>query len=154
VDVEMVAEKNTYRTRDCRSASRRSSAACELSKGALRALRARARHESRGSGDWSDLSASGSRGVSIDTDSVSMGVQPSLYDSPASSDLPFVSDVGVGGTEGYFASQAADGMTMAYSHPEISWAFPNPGHHGTIQQGMDQVAFSQNPSQGQSCEWG
>ncbi|WRT68647.1 uncharacterized protein IL334_005626 [Kwoniella shivajii] len=42
-----------------RSASRRSSvAACELSKGALRALRAQARQQYSESGDWSDISRS------------------------------------------------------------------------------------------------
>ncbi|OCF40707.1 hypothetical protein I317_05479 [Kwoniella heveanensis CBS 569] len=40
--------------------SRRSSAACELSKGALRALRAQARQQVQGSGEWSDISRAGS----------------------------------------------------------------------------------------------
>ncbi|WVQ95193.1 hypothetical protein IAU59_002287 [Kwoniella sp. CBS 9459] len=59
--------------------SRRSSAACELSKGALRALRAQARQQAQGSGEWSDFSRSDSLDPEMSTSSQLRGSRRTSY---------------------------------------------------------------------------
>jgi hypothetical protein len=124
----------------CRSASRRSSAACELSKGALRALRAQARQQTHGSGDWSDMSASVSRAASIDQDSVSVSMMGGqmrhhdLYDTQ-NIDMPYLSDASIGGHQGYYSEQIPkdqQGNGMGYMHPGMNWAYHQSllGHEG------------------------
>ncbi|OWZ67297.1 hypothetical protein AYX15_01600 [Cryptococcus neoformans] len=84
---EKVANDDTKGAKKNKALSRRASGACELSKGALRALRAQARQrqQSFNSGDWSDLS----RSTSMDRDvQGSRRRQSSAFESTRSSQSP------------------------------------------------------------------
>lgn len=100
-----------------RPISRRSSAACELSKGALRALRAEARQHTQGSGDWSDFSLEA--GGEMDASSLMHSRQSSLANFSEASDMPYLSTAVEGVPAPYFG-MASEGM--AYLHPGETWA--------------------------------
>ncbi|WVQ79691.1 hypothetical protein IAT38_001791 [Cryptococcus sp. DSM 104549] len=111
--------------RGSKATSRRGSAACELSKGALRALRAQARQrQAQPSGDWSDIS----RDTSIDPDSQSIrGRGSSLaFGGTTASESPEPRGMAYGyaGQEQGQGQYLSTSEAMAYAHPEVtSWAF-------------------------------
>lgn len=106
-----------------RSGSRRSSAAIELSKGAIRAIRARARTDSKGTtDDWSDASRATSPAPS-QADSLDQPgpcrTQSYAYDRPAHGDVPYLSEGMLHAP--YFHPS---GEAMAYAHPDFkNWPF-------------------------------
>ena len=116
-----------------RSASRRGSAAVELSKGALRALRAQARQPSQNVlVDWSDASRANSLGPSnadsLEKEGASRVQSGLLYDSSGQSDVPYETE---DFQPPFFAST---NDVMAYAHPDMSgWTF---GQHA-VSGGVD-----------------
>ena len=129
-----------------RPTSRRGSAAVELSKGALRALRAQARQPSQnGSGDWSDASRANSLGPSVADSHEKEGASRvqgvgMVYDLSGQGEVPYQTE---GFQPSYFASA---NEVMAYDHPDMAgWTFEQHAMSGGMDVDQDFV-FPVDPS--------
>ncbi|KIR77582.1 HMG box factor, other [Cryptococcus gattii EJB2] len=131
---EKVASGVTKGAKKDKASSRRPNGACELSKGALRALRAQARQrqQSFNSGDWSDLP----RSTSIDPDAQgSRQRQYSAFEMTGSLQSPQPDDGSQYGlVQGQNQVPSGQLQYMAYSHPgPAPWSSDVPAEHNKEQ---------------------